>query len=299
LLGFLRTAANERLAVTLLENTGTSLELIHDLSVEPAVLAAALDRVSPEKEQAQVSAPPVSSGAELQKKVDDAAIRLQPLTRAILPREVREKMPWEAAPNPGVNPIHERLASLRLVSKMLQRSRQRKLLVWITGYLPIWVDKGRLLLPKSGVNCVIWDPFQKTERPCRNEIDCGQAHYANPSVDITSGEWATTIHALNESRISLYPIHVGGVTDCCVRPGPDSPNNGLEVLARATGGSRVLDKEIDLASAASEQRRRFGPYYLLTITPGSAPKGSWTACSVKLNKSDLRAVAPEGFFAQH
>ena len=299
LLGFLRTAVNEHLAVTLLENTGTSLELIHDLSVDPAVLAAALDRVSPKKDQAQVSSPLAPSSAEWQKKVDDATTRLQTLTRAILPKVAREKVAGEAGPQPGANPIHERLASLRLVSKMLQRSRQRKLLVWITGYLPISVDKGRLVLQQSSGAFMIWDPQLNMSRPCRDESACGEAHYASPSVDITSGEWATTIQALNDSRISLYPIHVGRVTHCCVGPPDYRLSNGLETLARATGGFGVLSKEVDLASAISELRRGFGPYYLLTITPGSASEGSWTACSVKVNKSGLRAVAPEGFFAQH
>ena len=84
LLGFLRRTANDHQPVTVLENTGTGVQVIHDLSIEPAILAAALDRLEFGKKGSGGATKDSANG--VQEKVDQANARLQ----AFSVRSIRE-----------------------------------------------------------------------------------------------------------------------------------------------------------------------------------------------------------------
>jgi len=271
LLAFLREAADDRLPVTLFKNTGTGVQVIHDLSVEPAVLAAALDRVAPEKGRPQSSAPPAPSAGDFQKKVDEEAAWLHELTRGVIQA-----------------PASQRIETLQRVGALLQRSRKRKMLLWITGDFNIAME------PDCGHKMVVNRPLsqQDLEELSYEAKICGPSRSPLPTVPTFS----KTAQTLNDSRISLYLIRLGSVTDCCLRPAEEPPKNAFDAIARGTGGSCLPSKEVDLASAIAALRRQFGAYYLLTVTPVSAPKGSWTACSIGVSNPDLKAVTTDGFF---
>jgi hypothetical protein len=59
----------------------------------------------------------------------------------------------------------------------------------------------------------------------------------------------------------------------------------------------ILD-DFDLLTTTADLRRNFDSYYVLTLTPQSAPKHSWIDSDIKVNKEGAKAVAQKGFFAE-
>ena len=117
LIEYLRRAAAERLPVTLLVNQGGEvIKIIHDLSIDPAVLAGAIARVTSK------DSPPTSPSTDpdFEQKVKQETERLSELTHFVTHRRYG---PLEI----------QQLTALQAVGTMLQRSNKRKLLVWMTA----------------------------------------------------------------------------------------------------------------------------------------------------------------------
>jgi len=134
LLTYLRKAADEHLAVTLLVNTPTGVRVIHDMSTDPTVFAAAINRIVPPTTQ-----PPgqelVGKSEQFLKAVNDEAANLNELMKPVPPL-VNENMESRYT---------RQLQGLQIVGRMLQRSRKRKPLIWITGDFPLFVENGGLI----------------------------------------------------------------------------------------------------------------------------------------------------------
>jgi len=129
LLSYLRKAADDHLAVTVLATTTTGIRIVHDMSTDSKVFVAALDRIQPKAGQ---GAPPTPVAPDaFAKAVDDEVVQLQLLTQpmANLPTDDHLKL------------MSLQLQSLTMVGKMLQRSPKRKPLVWISGSFPAHRDK--------------------------------------------------------------------------------------------------------------------------------------------------------------
>jgi VWFA-related protein len=115
LLKYLRKAADDHLAVTVLVTTASGVRVIPDMSTDPRVFVAAMDRVSLKTEQ-----PQTGLEDDFTKAVDKEAAQIEELAKPV-PVALNRPDPDRA----------EKLGSLQLVARMLQGSRKRKPLVWI------------------------------------------------------------------------------------------------------------------------------------------------------------------------
>lgn len=288
LLSFLRTEETQHHAVTLLKNTHTGLELINNFSSRPDVVLAALDRVSPEKGSVPPT-PATGADPEFAKQVDEEVQRLRQLT---------EVVHQAARIGPGTISLDERLASLQSVAGSLKGSPHRKLLLWVTGYLPVYIDNG---VVKGASGMQMSDPKSNISRVCQGEAECGEALYANAGLRVTTPAWAGMLKALNDSRISVSTAYVNGnpgdITDCCVRLSQSGRAGGLENLARGTGGKELsATSPLNFATLVERLRQEAAPYYLLTLKT-SASDNRWTSCSVTVEKPKVKVEAPDGFFS--
>jgi hypothetical protein len=221
LLSFLRSEETQRHAVTLLKNTQTGLQLINNFSSPADVVLAALDLISPEKGSVPRT-PDAGAGLEFSKQVNEAVQRLRQLTEVVPPMVLG---------SPGTISVDERMASLQTVARSLQRSSHRKLLLWVTGYLPVYIDNG-VVKGDSAMGM------------CQGEAQCGEARYANTAVRVTTPAWVGMLKALNDSRISVSTAYVNGKSGEKHRRKTSSSNLAFELClvgrAVAAGGRPIL-----------------------------------------------------------
>lgn len=122
MLNYLRAAASENRAVTILVLSDGRLQVINDLTTDVAILKAALDRLDSKQ----------SADAGVQEnKVKDETERLRQLTRFSSPAHFKAYTPMAL----------QQLQTLAEIGDMMRRSPKRKLLVWVTGSFPITVDQ--------------------------------------------------------------------------------------------------------------------------------------------------------------
>jgi VWFA-related protein len=122
LLNYLRTAASENRAVTVLALSDRGLEVIHDMTTNMAILRAALDRLDSKQ----------SADAGMQEdKIKDETERLRQLTQFSPPAHFKAYTPVAI----------QQLQALAQIGEMMRRSPKRKLLVWVTGSFPHTVDQ--------------------------------------------------------------------------------------------------------------------------------------------------------------
>ena len=278
LLSFLRSEETQHHAVTLLKNTQRGLELVNNFSSPPDVVLAALDRVSPDNSSVPRTSA-AGAGPEVSKQVNEEVQRLKQLTDVV---------PWAVMGSPGSISVDQRMSSLQTVAKSLQGSQHRKLLLWVTGYLPVYIDNGVV----KGAS---------PTAACQGEADCGEARYASSVVRVTTAAWTGVVKALNESRISVSTAflsgNLGDITECCVRLYQMGQGSGLENLARSTGGKQVSARSpLNFAALVGQLRETAVPYYLLTLKAASSDN-RWVSCSIKVQKANVKVEAPTGFFS--
>jgi VWFA-related protein len=266
LLGILQQAASQHLPVTIMKNLGTGMAVVHDLSIPPAVLAAALSRLkgssSPETDAA-VS----QGGPEFAAKVEEEIKRLQELNQLALSKR------W------GLDEAVS-LRGLEVMSDMLQKSRRRKLLIWITGYFDTTVGPHELTVASGGY--------------------VPPGHVAFPSEVYSN--YRTAMQSLNNSRISVYPLWVGDGGHWAVATDFRTSEKGLEIknalegVASQTGGRSLgnLD-DVDLAASAEELRKHFESYYVLSLSVQPEKRQTWSPITVGVTRSDSKVAAPSGF----
>lgn len=266
LLNYLRKAADDHLAVTVMEYTVSGIQVIHDMSTDSRVFAVAMDRVLPKAGQPQAASPGTSD--DFSKAVDAEFARIEQLKKPA------------GQNNPLLGPYRKQylvsqLECLRLVGKMLQGSRKRKPLVWITGYFPYYVKDGDL------------------------------TDQASDSMGIFNSNYQEAVDSLNSARLSLYPVFVSpgsednfaagardGITEFATQTG----YSGL--LGKAYSGKPLLSYSADsFASVMADLRKQFDSYYLLTLTVQPARKTTWIDSSVKVNKADTKITVAKGFFS--
>lgn len=278
LLSFLRSEETQHHALTLLKNTQRGLELINNFSSPPDVVLAALDRISPEKGSVPRT-PAAGADPEFSKQVDEEVQRLRQLT---------ELVPWAVMGSPGAISVDQRMSSLETVAKSLQHSPHRKPLLWVTGYLPVYIDNGVV----KGASAMAG---------CQGEAECGEARYANSVVRVSTPGWAGVLKALNESRISVSTAYINGnpgdITDCCVRLWESPRAGGLENLAQSTGGKQISSTSLlSFPALVAQLREAAVPYYILTLKT-STLDNRWVSCSIKAEKPNVKVEAPTGFFS--
>lgn len=94
------------------------------------------------------------------------------------------------------------------------------------------------------------------------------------------------IQALNEARVSLYPLQAGGNL---------AGLNRLRTLAANTGG-KVLEYG-EVKPAIAEAVRDCGPYYLLAVERPTAKKFGFVSVSVTAGGTEIERRVPKGFLS--
>jgi VWFA-related protein len=281
LLSYLRKAADERLAVTVLVNSERGLQLVHDMSTDPKVFVAAMDRVMPKSRNQQ---PETTQTDEFSKAVGQEVQQLQILTKTI-PYAVFYKTTLGGPRRPMSEEDEARrslekqeLESLRQVGQIFQRSRKRKLLLWLTGYFPISVANHELTYGDYAL------PYGEARPKIRSEM-----------TPLYQG----AINSINDARISVYPTFVVDARNYDVQRLAKDTLDGLDELARRTGGKMLgIVDSIDFTSTVAELRKSFDSYYILTFLLQSVHKDSWIDSNIKVTKSEAKVTAPRGFFAE-
>jgi VWFA-related protein len=283
LLSYLRKAADERLAVTLLVNSGRGLEVIHDMSTDEKVFLAAVDRVLPEKKSQRMEPPATQLSDDFTKSVSQEVRQLQELTK-ILPyassyKTTRSDRLSAAKEDEARRALEKQeLESLRQTGEVFRRSRKRKLLIWLAGYFPINVANGELTYGNYAM------PYGRVRPKIHSEM---------------TSLYQGAVDSLNDSRITLYPVFVPDAHNFNIEVLAKDTLDGMEELARRTGGRMlgVLGR-IDLVSTIGDVRKQFDSYYVVTFTLRSARKDSWIDSTIRVNKSEAKVIAPRGFFAE-
>ncbi len=276
LLRYLRKASDEHLAVTLLANAPNGVRVIHDMSTDPKIFAAAMDRLMPQSGQPSMGQLPVSQSDEFLKAVVEETAALNELTRPVAPL-VNENMETHYS---------RQFEGLRTVGTMLQRSPKRKLLVWISGSFPVYVEDGDLTYK-----------FRGPMRPGSSWFNSR----GSQRIGTLNSHYQAAIDALNAARISVYPMGV--------MPDEDSLD-GLAELAKRTGGARLvlsgalyndaLEEALqNFASTVADVGRNFDSYYVFTFRIQPGGRRTWIDSSLKLRNSDAKIVAASGFFSNH
>ncbi len=281
LLSYLRKAADERLAVTVLVNSEGGLQLVHDMSTDPKVFVAAMDRVMPKSRNQQ---PETTQTDEFSKAVGQEVQQLQILTKTI-PYAAFYKTTLGGPRRPMSEEDEARrslekqeLESLRQVGQIFQRSRKRKLLLWLTGYFPISVANHELTYGDYAL------PYGEARPKIRSEM-----------TPLYQG----AINSINDARISVYPTFVVDARNYDVQRLAKDTLDGLDELARRTGGKMLgIVDSIDFTSTVAELRKSFDSYYILTFLLQSVHKDSWIDSNIKVTKSEAKVTAPRGFFAE-
>ena len=257
LLDYLRKAAADHLAVTVLALSADGIMVVHDMSTDPRVFAAAMDRISPYGQYQAPQSP--SPGDDFSKAVDQEVAQIEQLTKDM------GMMKFGDFPAP-------QLDSLRMVGKMLQGSPKRKALIWITGTFPVLVRDGDL----------VW--FTDRDQHAMN-------------LGTLNSSYQAAIDSLNGAHFSvyplgLYPVQVNeyGYTEDGI--GEIAKRSGGSALK--TSSSEDLEH---FASAIANLRQHFDSYYVLKFTVQPSHKRRWIDSSIKVNRPDAKAIAAKGFFS--
>ncbi len=276
LLNYLRKAADDHVAVTVLVNTPAGIRVIHDMATDAKVFATAMDRLIPPDSKSRSNGGSGES-EEFELAVRDEVARLNELIEPVPPLV-----------NENMDSLYTRqLNGLQAVGRMLQRSRKRKPLVWITGEFPLFVENGALISKMDFVD------RQKGNVPIQLDENYGTLNSA----------YEDAIDALNTARLTVYPLQP-------YRYDPYS-KYGLSELARRTGGTVLADPDgigfdadsadtrgvVHLASLVANARQSLDSYYVLTFSVPSKSKTIWCDSSVKVHKPDTKVLAASGFFS--
>jgi VWFA-related protein len=280
LLQYLRIAADQHFAVTLLVNSDRGLEVIHDMSTDSRVFVAAMDRVLPEAGGQKPDSATATQSDEFSKAVAQEVSQLQGLNKvmpyaAYYKAKLGEDMPFEDQARQTLET--QELASLQQIGQTFRRSRKRKLLIWLTGYFPLSVANGELTYGNFSL------PFGQTRSSIRPEM---------------TGLYQAAMDSLNDSRISVYPAFVVDERNFDVQRNAKDSLDGLDGVARRTGGRMLgIFDTLDFPSTVSGLRKNFDSYYIFTFTLQSARKSSWIDSNIKLVKADAKVTGSSGFFA--
>lgn len=282
LLGYLRRAADDGLAVTVLVNSDRGLELVHDMSADPNVFLTAMNRVLPSSHVKQSQSTTSAATDEFKKAVDQEVRQLQQLTKTF-PYAI-----YKTTRSEWLSPDDEEarrrivekqeLQSLYQTGEIFRRSRKRKLLIWLTGYFPFNIANGELTYANYAM------PYGRARPKIRPEM---------------TSAYQTAIDSLNNSRISAYPAFVPDAHNYNMQVLAKDTLDGLDELARRTGGRMLgIVDQIDLFSTIADLQHHFDSYYVLTFKFQS-PKDSWIESHIQMKQQGAKVIATNGFFANN
>lgn len=264
LMKYLEGVAQRHDPVTLVVNQGSGLKPVYDFGTDPKLLADALDAVNQNR------------------KVDDPKVKEQVERLKLL----KSYTPVPLTPD---QVTAAQLTGLEQISRLLQRSPNRKALLWLTWNY--WLGTGEYT-----------KYFMGSQRGVGATASIPEA-IANAQADTRFTGlpplYQHTIDALNTAHVSVYPLQQYDRRNTSLTLNDRSlwfTAEGLKQVAACTGGFSFKDfRNTTLDEAVSAVRADFGPYYMLTATVPEIKRTDWVGLKVKVNKPGLTARSAPGF----
>jgi len=273
LLELLSRAAREHDPITLILRSSKGLELIHDMTTDPAVFSAAINRALPDKSKS-------ASDREGQSKAEGPKFASEVLAEAARLQELIQSHP-DVRFKPWFSAALDELGGIQKMAELMQGSKKRKVLIWIGNCCSsLMFDNGEII---DGRNR---GPGLASDRESRK--------MAVHSIPVA---YEKMINAVNSSRFSVYvysmPVAHQQMMDASLEY---LPQGGLmEELARRTGGTYV-GASPTLESAIAEARKDLGPYYLFRVSVNSTSKAPTPVkLKIKVDRPDVRIRSSDGF----
>ena len=248
LLEFLAKSVRQGDAIGLFSLTATGLRVAHYPNTPTAVSVAALQRLDPALGRKSTASSNPDEQLEIQ-QVDAALARLMLFGQ--------DKKQYT-----GVAAAIGQLSSLKQLAGALHDIPGRKALLLVTDYLYVTVPEADDRVYFRGIATMYQENLALTAL------------------------YQSTVQALNEARISVYPLLLyseGGRA------------HNLDILARATGGT-FLRTGPDITAAANKAKNDCGPYYLLSYDAPATNRVQWHKVKVDVRNAVGKVRAPGGIF---
>jgi len=262
LLELLSRAAREHDPITLILRSSKGLELIHDMTTDPAVFSAAINRAIPDQKKA-------TAVGEGQNKAENTKFESDVSAEVARLQELIQSHP-DARFKPWFDAALDELAGIQKMAELMQGSKKRKVLIWIGSCCStLMFDNGEIVDTR--------DPGKG--RPAIYYMESGGRKESVYSIPVA---YEKMVEAVNSARFSVY-LTQGGL---------------MGELARRTGGAYIGASPTfpTLDSGIAEARKDLGPYYLLRVSVNPASKAPTPVrVKIKVDKPDVRIRSADGF----
>jgi VWFA-related protein len=255
--------ATEPVALMTLNSSG--ITMIHDFTMDPGILAAALKDVAGQRSVNETLTPV---------RVDTVRMRRNPMEEAALLREMETQ--HEITRTGGAMGIRLTLTSLRQFGEAFAGIPGRKSLIWATGglsfpaddkhYMDTWMNGLTELYQEA------WDGLNR-------------ADIALYPLDVEGlvNPYAHRIPGMVQQRDFIPPTSHTSVTE-------------MENFARMTGG-RMCYVKTEVSGCFREAAADSSDYYLLGFYPQPDPKRTgWRKLLIRVERSDAKILARTSYF---
>jgi len=329
LIKFLARRINSDEPCALISIQGNGVKVIHDFSSDPAVLVAALKKVT--DKLPGPNSPGLSGQAIEQSSIVGAAqpqTSIQTLTaknaQGDSPSVIREMETQEAAIENFVsgteigfavlaqrNAIQTTLQAFQHIAEAFAGVPGRKSLIWATASFPFGLDptSGMLIAPKVFQQGAAVSVNTMTATGALPELPSSTRIEANEDLKVLAPIYERTIQMLNDANIALYPVDARGLVtffpDATTQriAGLQSFNSALfeasretmEGFADMTGGKAFYNRN-DLDAAFGKAAEDSNRYYMVAYYLDKNSKPGWHKLQIKVKKSGGHVRARHGFF---
>ncbi|MGA8270337.1 MAG: VWA domain-containing protein [Candidatus Sulfotelmatobacter sp.] len=293
LLKYLAQSADAREPTGLYTLTRNGIEVIHDFTSDPAILAAALHMVNGDPYQ-MVDTPETSgsnaagsSAAGSAGSTGHQASKRHSHDAAQKESQALQKMTQDTEQN--FRAFEQRVAitytlqGLQQIAQAVGGIPGRKALIWASGGFPFNVSDTMQLSPVRDSLADVLPLYERT--------------------------W----QLLNQAQIALYPVDVKGLRVLPITSGPISRNprkfsqqrsrsrdfdtqSSFEIFASATGGRAYFGSN-DLSKGFRDAVNDSSQYYMLGYyRDSSQSKPGWRKLNVKTDRSHVEVRARSGFY---
>lgn len=272
MLKYVREGVDESQPTALFVLDRDGLKLIHDFTVDPKVLAAALGKVRGGPQMVdQASQEAIPSGTS-----DQMAALLEKMRQSEQLMESMER----------VQAIQITMQALRQIAQHCAGLQGRKSLIWASGGFPFTVSETDMVL----------------------QMDGPKVESLADVIDLYRRTWQD----LNQAQLALYPVDATGLgvsnmSDVTVHnPRPEAFSHGnwmhsdtvstFRTFAESTGGRAFYDTN-DLAGAFRTASADSNHYYILSYyLDRAAKKEGWHKLRVNVKGDGLQWRARNGFY---
>ena len=314
-----RVDSQEPIALVVIKRNGISV--LHDFTSDPAVLVAALKKVSGEIPGVQgVGVGEETSASALEGNAMNVAAQSVAAERPGLAEVLGLNSFVNAlGPEDAFVMLAEReaimvtLESFQHVAEAYAGVPGRKSLIWATAAFPFGLDPvtGTILSPTVYHQGAIQSSGSGLERGTGNLPPLPSSTSVQTGEDLKSLEplYQRTLQMLNDASISVYPVDARGLL--VFFPGADtsridgvaaynkalfdSSRDTMVGFADMTGGKAYYNRN-DLDTAFRKAADDSASYYMLGYYLDKNPKPGWHKLHVKLKNGGKEVRARNGFF---